>query len=200
MEVGARLATDAARWAVPARCERGFTRQLPDLAVWLKPSEPPVAVIAESGGRREDRQKLILEGWRDGILSGRYAAIRYDCSTECVAHWIGGLARNVGSRFNASRRRTDDRGRDRRPPPAAANVDELPVLKPEFSAESAQPRDEHVQIALVRAPPAAPVQMTLPEPPPEPQPETPEEAAERERRYREIFGPDEPERRRRWRR
>ena len=30
------------------RCERGYTEQLPDLAVWLKSSAPPVALIAES--------------------------------------------------------------------------------------------------------------------------------------------------------
>jgi hypothetical protein len=66
------LAVERERWAVTARCERGCTELLPDLAVWLDRSAPPVAVIAESGGRREDRQKMILEGWHNGILSGRY--------------------------------------------------------------------------------------------------------------------------------
>ncbi len=47
------LALDPERWAVPARCERGYTKQLPDLAVWLDASKPPGAVVAESGGRRE---------------------------------------------------------------------------------------------------------------------------------------------------
>jgi hypothetical protein len=65
------LAVDRERWVVPMRCERGYTEQLPDLAGRLKHSAPPVAVIAESGGRREDRQKMILEGWRDAIWSGR---------------------------------------------------------------------------------------------------------------------------------
>ncbi|MGZ6668214.1 MAG: hypothetical protein ACXVH3_26185 [Solirubrobacteraceae bacterium] len=60
---------------VSARCPRGRTELLPDLAVWLKRSAPPIAVIAESGTRREDRQKMILEGWRDAILSGRYAGV-----------------------------------------------------------------------------------------------------------------------------
>jgi hypothetical protein len=36
-----------------------------------------VAVIAENGGRREDRQKMIVEGRR-------------------VAHWINRLAKKVG--------------------------------------------------------------------------------------------------------
>ena len=126
---------------VTARCERGYTELLPDLAVWLKRSEPPVAVVAESGGRREDRQKMILEGWRDAILSGRYSGVH------------------------------------------------------------AQPRDEHIQIATSRAaPPQALAQIKHPEPPPEPQPETPEEAAERERQYRENFGIPEPKPRRPWRR
>ena len=51
------LAVERERWAVRARCERGSTELLPDLAVWLKRAEPPVAVIAESGGRREDRHE-----------------------------------------------------------------------------------------------------------------------------------------------
>ncbi len=90
------LAVERDRWAVTARCERGYTELLPDLAVWLERSGRPVAVIAESGGRREDRQKMILEGWRDGIVSGRYAAVRYDCANEAVEHWIRRLARKVG--------------------------------------------------------------------------------------------------------
>ncbi len=42
------LAVYRERWAVSMRCERGYTEQLPDLAVWVKRSAPPVAVIAES--------------------------------------------------------------------------------------------------------------------------------------------------------
>ena len=70
------LALDRERWAVPMRRERGYAEQLPDLAVWLEHSKAPGAVIAESGGRREDRQKMILEGWRDAIWAGRYTALR----------------------------------------------------------------------------------------------------------------------------
>jgi hypothetical protein len=90
------LAVERDRWAVRARCERGYSELLPDLAVWLKRSEPPVAVIAESGGRREDRQKMILEGWRDGIVSGCCSAVHYHCADEAVEHWIRRLARKVG--------------------------------------------------------------------------------------------------------
>jgi hypothetical protein len=50
------LAVERDSWAVTARCGRGYTELLPDLAVWLQRSAPPVAVIAESGGRREDRR------------------------------------------------------------------------------------------------------------------------------------------------
>ena len=89
------LALERERWAVSMRCERGYTKQLPDLVVWLKRSAPPVAVIAESGGRREDRQKMILEGWRDGILSGRYAGVHYHCASASVAVWISRLAKKV---------------------------------------------------------------------------------------------------------
>ena len=71
------------------------TPQLPDLAVWLEPSGPPWAVVAESGGRREDRQKLMLEGWRDAVHSGRYAGVRYDCASASVATWISRLAKRV---------------------------------------------------------------------------------------------------------
>ena len=53
-------------------------------------------MIAESGGRREDRQKMILEGWRDAVWSGKYAAVRYDCASASVAHWIARLAKKVG--------------------------------------------------------------------------------------------------------
>ena len=65
----------------------------------------PGRVIAESGGRREDRQKMILEGWREAIWSGRYTAVRYDCATASVAHWIARLAKKVwliGPEFSAA--------------------------------------------------------------------------------------------------
>jgi hypothetical protein len=35
------LELDRERRAVPMRCERGYTEQLPDLAVWLKRSPAP---------------------------------------------------------------------------------------------------------------------------------------------------------------
>jgi len=107
------LALDADRWAVPARCERGYTLQLPDVAVWPEGWESPGAVIAESGGRREDRQKLILEGWRDAVWSGRYHAVRYDCASQSVATWIARLARKTPTRNSPPRCRQQ---RSRSPP------------------------------------------------------------------------------------
>ena len=89
------LVLDGERWEVPTRCERGYTTQLPDLAVRLTPAGPPWAVVAESGGRREDRQKLMLEGWRDAVHGGRYAGVRYDCASASVASWIRRLAKKV---------------------------------------------------------------------------------------------------------
>jgi hypothetical protein len=53
-------------------------------------------VVADSGGRREDRQKMILEGWRDAIWAGRYTVVQYDCASPSVAHWITRLAKKVG--------------------------------------------------------------------------------------------------------
>ncbi len=184
------------------RCERGYTEQLPDLAGWLEHSSAPVAVIAESGGRREDRQKMILAGWRDAILTGRYVAVRYDCASMSVAHWINRLAMKVGLTGPAFTAVLQPSAEEIAAlPPAADEPDELPGPRQVPSGETAPPADEQVQLVPVRAPlHPPPPPKKLPEPPPQPQPETPEAAAERERVYREIFGIDEPERRRQWRR
>jgi hypothetical protein len=45
------LAADADRWAVRMRDERGYRKQLPDLAVWRRGAERPVAIIGEEGHR-----------------------------------------------------------------------------------------------------------------------------------------------------
>ena len=93
---GRELALDRERWAVSARCERGYTELIPGLAVWLDRATSPTAVIAESGGRREDRQKMILEAWRDAVWAGRYATVRYDCASASVAHMEEWLSRGRG--------------------------------------------------------------------------------------------------------
>lgn len=195
------LGLDRERWAVTMRCERGYTRQLPDLAVWLNESKPPGAVIAESGGRREDRQKMILEGWRDAIWSGRYLAVRYDCASPSVAHWINRLARKVGltdSAFMATVQTTPEEIGALSPTPH----DDEPAFDEPGSAAASVPRpDKETHVALVPAPaPPKPVRVAPRAPQPEADLETPEAAAERERAYREIFGIEDPKPRRRWRR
>jgi hypothetical protein len=173
------LELDRERWAAPMRCERGYTEQLPDRAVWLEQSTVPGAVIAESGGRREDRQKMILESWRDAVRSGRYLAVRYDCTSPSVARWITRLAKKVrltDSDFTAAVQTT---------------AEEIAALLP--AADDATAMDE-------TKPSGEPVQVSPPEPPPASAPETAEAVAERERRYREIFGMEEQTPRRRWRR
>ena len=182
------------------RCERGYTQQLPDLAVWLNGSKPPGAVIAESGGRREDRQKMILEGWRDAIWSGRYLAVRYDCASPSVARWIARLAKKVGltdSAFMATVQTTAEQITALSP---AAPDDEPAIDETKPSGEPARTPAEDVQTAPTQGPgPWEPVPVTPPEPrhqsPRQPRP--PRSASER---YREIFGIDEPKPRRRWRR
>lgn len=81
------------------RSPTASSSELPDLAVWLNGSKPPGAVIAESGGRREDRQKLIFEGWRDPVWSGRYLAVRYRLANPSAANSTGSRAwpRRLGS-------------------------------------------------------------------------------------------------------
>ena len=195
------LAVDRERWAVPVRCERGYTEQLPDLVGWVKHSAPPVAVVAESGARREDRQKMILEGWCDAIWSGRYVAVRYDCASPSVAHWITRLANKVGltdSAFTARVQTTAEQIAALAP----AEPDDEPAFDEATSpAESEPAPGDELQTAPVQAsvPPEA-EELAPPESPPAPEPETAEAAAERERRYREILGMDEQKPRRRWRR
>jgi hypothetical protein len=195
------LAVDRERWAVPARCERGYTDQLPDLAVWLPSRDRPGAVIAESGGRREDRQRMILEGWRDAIWSGRYAAMRHDCSSESVARWITRLANKVGltgSDFIAAVQANAEQIAVLSP---AAVEHESAVTKPEPAPDIAEPRDPQVHAAAVLAPPSPePAAMDSVKPTPGPHVETPEAATARERLYREIFGIREATPNRRWRR
>lgn len=197
------LALDNERWAVMMRCERGYTKQLPDLAGWLQPDAPPVALIIESGGRREDRQKLILAGWRDAVASGRYARVQYDCTDASVVHWISRLAKKV--RFTAPDFKITEQ------PRAAAEIAALSLVNADDAPDTATvpPRSsEHVAPAderPVTAPGPAPAMPAEWRPQivaaaQRPQPEPPEAAAERERILREVLGYAEPRPRRRWRR
>ena len=192
------LAVEGERWAVKARCERGYTELLPDLAVWFKRSEPPVAVITESGGRREDRQKQILEAWRDAILSGRYSDVHYYCSDASVAHWITRLARKVGltgPTFMAE----VQMGADEIAALSPAADDEPMTNEPRPHPDTASAPADPVPVAPLRAmPDPTPVATDQLEPPASPEPELPDDAAQHPL-YQEVFG-TEPKPRRRWRR
>lgn len=194
------LAVEHDRWAIPIRCERGQTKQLPDLAVWLKRGSRPIALIVERGRRREDRQKLILEGWRDAIWNGRYAGVYYDCASASVAQLITRLAKKValtGPALTAAVQLSaeeiaalppvDDVHAAAGKPTVAPSVE--PAEVDQVAGASVGPRPEPER---ARAAPHAPKR--------DPNTETAEEAAERERRYREILGIPEPKPRLRWRR
>lgn len=191
------LAHDSDRWAVRMRRERGYTTQLPDLAVWLARSGPPIARIAESGGRREDRQMMILEGWRNAVYAGQYSKVLYDCTNESIARWISRLAKKA--QFTRSELNVVIQARSEEIASLApASDDEVP---PDSNADVEPVPSREVQIEPAPGPePSVPAETAQPAARPEPRAETPEEAAERERRYREIFGIPEPKPRRRWRR
>ena len=192
------LAADADRWAVRMRDERGYRKQLPDLAVWPRGVERPVAIVGEEGHRREDRQRMILEGWRDAIWAEQYAAIQYDCASAAAVAKIRRLAKKerlTPPTFIVAAQRTADEIRSIIPDP---DIDETAVV-PDASAPAAvvpidaQSSERHLQVVPAPAPP--PTVKEAPPPPP-----SPEAAAERERRYREVFGIPEPKRRGLWRR
>ena len=205
------LAVERERWAITARCERGYTELLPDLAVWFGRSEPPAAVITESGGRREDRQKQILEGWRDAILSGRYSDVHYYCSDPSVAHWIARLAKKVGRTSPAFVAETQLGAEEIAALPPAAE-DEPDTIEPQPQLEDAGsacgPSAGRTDSCTVRTrAPVAPVfvpyqtrrrsRRQSPRPPAPPGPRLPNDAAQHPL-YREVFGTQAPPRRR-WR-
>jgi hypothetical protein len=196
------LALDPAQWTVRIPDERGASHdRLPDLAVWLPNAKLPVAVIVEHGHRREDRQRRILEAWRSAVHSGRYAGVRYDCASASVAEWIKRLADKAwfkSPEFVAA------------PQPRRNEILDLVIADPE-PVVSVSPEAPPPVAAVTRAAegndeaarrPRTPTSTRVePEPRPvPPAPETPEEAADRERRYRAIMGIPEPKARRRWRR
>ena len=196
------LAADADRWAVRMRDERGYRKQLPDLAVWRRGAEWLVAIVGEEGHRREDRQRMILEGWRDAIWAEQYAAVQYDCASAAVAAKIRRIAKKAqlsSPRFIAAAQRTAEEIRSTTPDPELDAPAPVPVATaPEHEGRSDDEPDGR-QLQLVPAARPGPTVREAEPPPPEPE-ESPEVAAERERRYREIFGIPEPKPRRRWRR
>jgi len=202
------LAVERERWAVTIRCERGYTRQLPDLAVWVGASGAPYAVIGETGRRREDRQKMILEGWRDAVTAGRYAGVRFDCASASAALLIRRLAKKVSLAsldFSAlvqttapeiiELARADAEGLAR----AAAEPYEPTTGTVDGSAAGVQPAVEQVPVAQPFPPSVAAgeVQRVVKA---APVAQPPLDDADLERRLRGVLGIPEPKSRRRWRR
>jgi hypothetical protein len=189
---GRELALDPDRWSVAVLGERGYTRRLPDLAVWSAGAVLPFALIAESGHRRDDRQRAILEGWRDAIaIGGVYGGVRYDCAGALTAHRITNMARKVGladpHRFLAVTQSS---------PEEIAAIPPATETDPEILAEPPAPLAVPERSIGPKPQPQPVEQLPVPDPPAE----TPEAAAERQRRLNEILGYPEPKPRRRWRR
>jgi hypothetical protein len=123
-------------------------------------------------------------------------AFHYHRASASIAHWISRLAKKVrlsGPTFAAAAQMSAEEIAALSA--AADEVDVLHVSKPQPSDGAAQPRDEQSRSPVSALHSPLPLQ---PEraPPPAPEPETPEAAAERERRCREIFGIHEPRTRR----
>ena len=197
------LALDPERWEVTMRCERGYTKQLPDLAVWLRAPVHRSRWSPRAAGGARTARSMILEGWGDAILAGRYAAVLYDCANDSVARWINRLAKKVGLTRAECTVVVQPRAEEIATlTPAVENGDGPPSSNPQPSgrgAEATQSHEVHNEPgrAPLLSPPVEPEQRVSA---PEPEPETPEAAVERERRYREILGIPEPKQRRRWHR
>jgi hypothetical protein len=185
------LALESERWAIPVRNERGgISRRLPDLAVWPPQSSVPAGLVIEHGVKREQRRRLVLEGWQAAINAGRYARVQYDCSSPWVARELTRIAEQIGlgaPQFCAVQQT---------PPEQIA---ELPPAKPDPPAAPAEIETPPAVISAPAAPqPASKVELT-PSLPQEPA-QTPEQAAERQRMINQVLGYDDPKPRRRWRR
>jgi len=143
---------------------------------------------------------LILEGWRDAVWSGRYHAVRYDCTSQSVATWIARLARKIGltdSQFTAKVQTTAEHIAALSP--AVVPADAAPTTPP-LSTEAKPANDQPGH----PAPAGEPTSHEAPEPStddstPLQEPDTADVLAERDRMYRDVFGMDEAPRRR-WRR
>jgi hypothetical protein len=197
------LALDPERWAVRVRCERGYTSQLPDLAVWLKRSGPPVAVVANSGARREDRQKKILEDWRWAIRGDQYCGLVYDCASDSVARWITRLGKKVQLTRPEFTVVVQPRAEEIAAlSPAADEAEEPAMSSPQATGDGVEaPQSDEPKQTGGRTPaPPTSIEPEQPISPLAPEPTPPVSAAERERRYRQIMGLSEPKPRRRWRR
>jgi hypothetical protein len=166
--------------------------------------------VIEPGYRRADRQRAILEAWRDAIGSGQYAAVRYDCAGEQTAQRLTSLATKLRlerSVFLAAAQTTPEEiAAIKRQPHCQDQHQTIEHRSPSVGIDGQEQLDEpedsggdgvvvlpiREQDRAVESPPAIRQ--------PSEQLELPEVAAEREERYRAILGTPAPRSRRRWRR
>ncbi|HEY6397384.1 MAG TPA: hypothetical protein VIX82_08035 [Solirubrobacteraceae bacterium] len=168
------------------------------MAVWPLRSSAPVALIIDTGQRRDDRQRMILEGWRDAVHSGRYGRVQYDGASASIARRMTRLAEKVwltAPEFVAAVQADPEQFA------AMAAAAQAPKADAPISNGAATTHTDALGHAEPRRPPppaSAPVQTR--EPPPSPASDSAEGAVSREQLYREIFGMPEPQARRRWQR
>lgn len=184
------LALAPDRWGAQVKNERGGTsRRLPDLVFWPASDDRlPVAVVVEHGAPKPRRERAALEGWKGSIAAGQYAQVRY-VARRTAAGRVGRLATQLGlteTQFTARERMVTDE-----PSPPTELIESHPEASaPPEPATATVPSRLRPSTAYVAPPPSRP---------PEPA-ETPEQAAQRQKRIRELLGQDEPAPRRRWRR
>jgi hypothetical protein len=128
--------------------------------------------------------------------------VLYDCANESVARSISRLAKKARLTRTECTVVVQPRAKEIATlTPAIDDGDTPASSSPRPAVEDAEPLQSHeeVQTDRGRAPLAVPVKAERPvSPPATPRPATPEEVAERERRYRKLLGIPEPKPRRRW--
>lgn len=88
---------DPERWSIAVANERGgISQRLPDLAVWAPRSPLPAGLVIEHGVKREQRRRLVLEGWHAAITAGQYARVQYDCSSPVLVRQLTRIAGQIG--------------------------------------------------------------------------------------------------------
>ncbi|MHB8656338.1 MAG: hypothetical protein ACYC91_00045 [Solirubrobacteraceae bacterium] len=183
------LALAPGRWGAEVANERGGrSRRLPDLVFWPACNgRLQVAVVVAQGLSNPRRERAAFEGWRDSIVAGRYAQVRYLAGPAAASH-LRHLATDIG--LTAPQLIAGEH----------VMADELPELLPIIE------NDDEESVAADPTPVAAPdfprssaahiasQCSTLEEPA-----EMPEQAAVRQKLINEVLGHGEPARRRRWR-
>jgi hypothetical protein len=91
------LALAPGRWGAEVANERGGrSRRLPDLVFWPAcDGRLQVAVVVVQGLFNPRRERAAFEGWRDSIVAGRYAQVRY-LAGPAVASDLRRLATDIG--------------------------------------------------------------------------------------------------------